>query len=153
MPYVPPNFFHSDRSLAGALSGSSSVVFISLAERSYPIAIAAGLLSNPATYATLPKAAVALIVTNTTVAPLYADALRAALAPNYAQVHLVALPDGEEHKNWQTLNLIFDALLQHGCDRKTVLFALGGGVIGDMTGFAAASYMRGVPFVLVPTTL
>jgi 3-dehydroquinate synthase len=65
----------------------------------------------------------------------------------------VVLPDGEEHKNWQTLNLIFDALLQHGCDRKTVLFALGGGVVGDMTGFAAASYMRGVPFVQVPTTL
>ena len=78
----------------------SQTVDIDLAERSYLITIAAGLLSNPATYATLPKAAVALIVTNTTVAPLYADALRAALAPNYAQVHLVALPDGEEYKSW-----------------------------------------------------
>jgi 3-dehydroquinate synthase len=68
-------------------------------------------------------------------------------------VHVVQLPDGEEHKNWQTLNLIFDALLKNGCDRKTVLFALGGGVVGDMTGFAAACYMRGVPFVQVPTTL
>jgi hypothetical protein len=68
-------------------------------------------------------------------------------------VHLLELPDGEVHKNWQTLNLIFDALLGHGSDRKTVLFALGGGVVGDMTGFAAASYMRGVPFVQVPTTL
>ena len=115
--------------------------------------IGAGLLGAPATYAALPAAAVALVVTNVTVAPLYADALRAALTHKYAQVHLVALPDGEEHKNWQTLNLIFDALLQHGCDRKTVLFALGGGVVGDMTGFAAASYMRGVPFVQVPTTL
>ena len=66
---------------------------------------------------------------------------------------MVTLPDGEEHKNWQTLNQIFDALLGQGCDRKTVLFALGGGVIGDMTGFAAACYMRGVPFVQVPTTL
>jgi 3-dehydroquinate synthase len=65
----------------------------------------------------------------------------------------VVLPDGEEFKTWQTLNQIFDALLQQGCDRKTVLFALGGGVIGDMTGFAAACYMRGVPFVQVPTTL
>jgi len=65
----------------------------------------------------------------------------------------VVLPDGEGHKTWQTLNLIFDALLSHGCDRKTVLYALGGGVVGDMTGFAAASYMRGVPFVQVPTTL
>jgi 3-dehydroquinate synthase len=63
------------------------------------------------------------------------------------------LPDGEAHKDWQTLNLVFDALLAHGCDRKTVLFALGGGVVGDMAGFAAASYMRGVPFVQVPTTL
>jgi 3-dehydroquinate synthase len=63
------------------------------------------------------------------------------------------VPDGEAHKDWQTLNLIFDGLLQQGCDRKTVLFALGGGVVGDMTGFAAASYMRGVPFVQVPTTL
>jgi 3-dehydroquinate synthase len=65
----------------------------------------------------------------------------------------VVLPDGEEHKDWSTLNRIFDALLANGCDRKTVLFALGGGVVGDMTGFAAASYMRGVPFVQVPTTL
>ena len=63
------------------------------------------------------------------------------------------LPDGEAHKDWQTLNLIFDALLGQACDRKTVLFALGGGVVGDMTGFAAASFMRGVPFVQLPTTL
>ena len=125
---------------------------IDLGERSYPIVIGTGLLGEPATYAALPAASKALIVTNTTVAPLYAQALRAALLPKYLQVHVVVLPDGEEHKNWQTLNLIFDALLQHGCDRKTVLFALGGGVVGDMTGFAAASYMRGVPFVQVPTT-
>jgi 3-dehydroquinate synthase len=92
-------------------------------------------------------------VSNTTVAPLYAGALQAALAPHYKAVHLVVLPDGEEFKTWQTLNHIFDALLENGCDRKTVLFALGGGVVGDMTGFAAASYMRGVPFVQVPTTL
>jgi 3-dehydroquinate synthase len=145
----------SDRTLSHANSTGAGVqtVAIDLADRSYPITIGAALLANPATYAALPKASAALIVTNTTVAPLYADALRAALAPKYSQVHLVALPDGEEHKNWQTLNLIFDALLQHGCDRKTVLFALGGGVVGDMTGFAAASYMRGVPFVQVPTTL
>ena len=86
-------------------------------------------------------------------APLYAATLRAALAGRYRAVHVLELPDGEAHKDWQTLNLIFDALLAHGCDRKTVLFALGGGVVGDMTGFAAASYMRGVPFVQVPTTL
>jgi 3-dehydroquinate synthase len=79
--------------------------------------------------------------------------LKAALQPHFATVNLLALPDGEEYKTWETLNLIFDALLGHACDRKTVLFALGGGVVGDMTGFAAASYMRGVPFVQVPTTL
>jgi 3-dehydroquinate synthase len=98
-------------------------------------------------------AAQALIVTNTTVAPLYAAQLERAIAPRHQTVHVVALPDGEEHKTWQSLNLIFDALLQKACDRKTVLYALGGGVVGDMTGFAAACYMRGVPFVQVPTTL
>ena len=94
-----------------------------------------------------------MIVSNFTVWPLHGASLATALQKRYAQVHTVQLPDGEEHKNWQTLNLIFDALLKNGCDRKTVLFALGGGVVGDMTGFAAACYMRGVPFVQVPTTL
>ena len=128
-------------------------VTIDLGERSYRIAIGDGLLADASTYNSLPCASAALIVSNTTVAPLYAMTLRTALAGRYAQIHEVQLPDGEAHKTWQTLNLIFDALLSNGCDRKTVLFALGGGVIGDMTGFAAASYMRGVPFVQVPTTL
>ncbi len=128
-------------------------VEISLGERSYPIMIGRALLADPNTFAGLPRAAQALIVTNTTVAPLYAPALQAVLQTHFATVHVLALPDGEEFKTWETLNLVFDALLTHGCDRKTVLFALGGGVVGDMTGFAAASYMRGVPFVQVPTTL
>jgi 3-dehydroquinate synthase len=128
-------------------------VSIALDERSYPILIGQGLLDEPATWEGLPKAAAALIVTNDTVGPLYAARLQAALKGQYSQVHVVSLPDGEEHKTWTSLNRIFDALLQHGCDRKTVLFALGGGVVGDMTGFAAACYMRGVPFVQVPTTL
>lgn len=136
-----------------AAANTASRVLIELGQRSYPIAIGSGLLANPATYAGLPKAAAALIVTNTCVGPLYAQALQGALQNHYRQIHTVELPDGETHKNWQTLNLIFDALLQNGCDRKTVLFALGGGVVGDMTGFAAASFMRGVPFVQVPTTL
>ncbi len=126
---------------------------IALGDRSYPIAIGTGLLDQASTFAALPKASAALIVSNTTVAPLYARQLQAALADKYPQVHQVTLPDGEAFKNWQTLNQIFDVLLEQGCDRKTVLFALGGGVVGDMTGFAAASYMRGVPFVQVPTTL
>ena len=132
---------------------SAARVSIDLDQRSYSILIGNDLLGDSRTYAELPASASALIVTNTTIAPLYAQPLRHALAPHYRSVHTVVLPDGEEHKNWQTLNLIFDALLQHRCDRKTVLFALGGGVVGDMTGFAAASFMRGVPFVQVPTTL
>ncbi len=128
-------------------------VQIALGERSYPILIGAGLLSQPSAWQGLPKASTALIVTNDAVGPLYAAALQQALKPHYAQIHQVTLPDGESHKTWQTLNQVFDVLLSQGCDRKTVLFALGGGVVGDMTGFAAACYMRGVPFVQVPTTL
>jgi 3-dehydroquinate synthase len=137
-------------------SGSFNVplqVDIALGDRSYPILIGPGLLGDAAVWNGLPAAASALVVTNSVVEPLYGAALRAAIARRYGAVHTVVLPDGEAHKDWQTLNLIFDALLGHGCDRKTVLFALGGGVVGDMTGFAAASYMRGVPFVQVPTTL
>lgn len=128
-------------------------VHIDLAERSYDIHIGADLIGQLETWQLLPRSSNAVIVSNVTVAPLYAAALRSALASLHTSIHVVELPDGEAHKHWQTLNLIFDALLSNGCDRKTVLYALGGGVVGDMTGFAAASYMRGVPFVQVPTTL
>lgn len=131
----------------------AQTVSIDLQQRSYNIAIGDSLFDNPATYAELPIASSALIVTNSTVAPLYAQRLLRALQGKYANVQTLILPDGEEYKTWQTLNQIFDVLLQNGCDRKTILFALGGGVVGDMAGFAAASYMRGVPFVQVPTTL
>jgi 3-dehydroquinate synthase len=139
-------------------SGFASVtdiqtVEIDLGERSYPIEISAGLLLHAGEHPCLPSASAALVVSNTTVAPLYAETLCGSLRQRYARVHQAVLPDGEQYKNWQTLNLIFDALLGQGCDRKTPLFALGGGVVGDMTGFAAACYMRGVPFVQVPTTL
>jgi 3-dehydroquinate synthase len=127
-------------------------VSIDLGDRSYPILIGEGLLGRIGAWG-LPRAPMALIVTNTTVGPLYGPALAQALATHHAQVHTVTLPDGEAHKTWETLQRIFDALLANGADRKTVLYALGGGVIGDMTGFAAACYMRGVPFVQVPTTL
>lgn len=136
-----------------AVTSQSQTVHIDLGDRSYPIVIADHLLSQPSTFAQCPAAAQAVIVTNQTVQPLYAQQLQAALSSKYGKVHTVALPDGEAQKDWATLNQIFDGLLTHGCDRKTVLFALGGGVVGDMTGFAAASYMRGVPFVQVPTTL
>jgi len=122
-------------------------------DRDYEIRIGTGLLNEPASWQGLPKAAVAVIVSNETVAPLYAERLRERLQAVYARVDLVVLPDGEQHKDWASLNRICDHLLSAALDRKTVLFALGGGVIGDMTGFAAAIYMRGVPFVQVPTTL
>jgi len=129
-------------------------VQIALGERSYPILIGSDLLADPATWA--PQAsrkAVALIVTNVTVAPLYAATLAETLSPHFARVRTLALPDGEACKDLAHLNLIFDELLGQEADRRTVLYALGGGVVGDMTGFAAACYMRGVPFVQVPTTL
>lgn len=128
-------------------------VAIDLGDRSYDILIGHGLLSDPKSFDGLPESAAAMVVTNDTVAPLYLSALKQAVAARHREVHVVVLPDGEAHKTWASLNLIFDALLSKACDRKTVLYALGGGVVGDMTGFAAACYMRGVPFVQVPTTL
>jgi 3-dehydroquinate synthase len=139
--------------MPAAISAPFHQVDIELGDRGYPIMIGSGLLEDPRTWAGVPVSSKALIVTNSTVGPLYAQRLEQALSVHHKAIHVVALPDGEEHKNWETLNLIFDGLLQNACDRKTVLYALGGGVVGDMTGFAAASYMRGVPFVQVPTTL
>ena len=100
----------------------------------------------------LPQRRVA-IVTNATVAPLYADRFAAALESVGVGTVRVVVPDGEAHKDWATLNLVFDALLGCRCDRATAIVALGGGVVGDLAGFAAATYQRGVPFVQVPTTL
>ncbi len=131
----------------------TDTVRVALGERSYDILIGTGLLDNPSTWSGLPKASAALIVTNETVAPLYAQRVLRALEPLYAKVRVLSLPDGESYKDQATLTLIYDELLGQACDRKTVLFALGGGVVGDMTGFAAACYMRGVPFVQIPTTL
>ena len=132
---------------------TSFAVPVHTGSQHYDILIGCGLLDAAATWQGLPRAAQALIVSNTAVAPRYAQRLQRALAPHYGTVSLLELPDGEAHKDWPTLNLIFDRLLAEGCDRHTVLFALGGGVVGDITGFAAACYMRGVPFVQVPTTL
>ena len=126
---------------------------IALGERSYDIHIGSGLLDDAPSWAGLPASADALIVSNTTVGPLYAERLAAALQSHHRRVLHLALPDGEQHKTWSVLDRIFDKLLGEGCDRKTVLYALGGGVVGDTTGFAAACYMRGVPLVQVPTTL
>ena len=134
-------------------ASASRQVPIALGERSYGIEIGSGLLGRAGTWSAVPVAMHGVIVTNSTVAPLYAQQLQAAIAARHQRVELVVLPDGEAFKHWETLNQIFDALLGHGCDRKTVIYALGGGVVGDMAGFAAACYMRGIPFVQVPTTL
>ena len=140
-------------SLAPGLSAPIAVP-IDLGERSYNISIGSGLLGQPDLFAAFANpGADALVVSNPAVAALYAERLAAVLAPHHRHVHPLLLPDGEEHKDWHSLNLIFDALLDQGADRKVTLYALGGGVVGDMTGFAAACYMRGVPFVQVPTTL
>ena len=129
------------------------IVTVDTGHERYDILIGPGLLVDPAAWAGLPKAALAVVVSNTTVAPLYAQQVVQQLGTQYARVTQVTLPDGEAHKDWGTMNLIFDHLLAEGADRKTVLFALGGGVVGDITGFAAACFMRGVPFVQLPTTL
>jgi shikimate kinase / 3-dehydroquinate synthase len=128
-------------------------VNVELGSRSYPILIGQDLLSMPELFKRHVPGQRIVIVTNTTVAPLYLAKLEKVLLDAGRQVIPIVLPDGEEHKNWHSLMSIFDALLAARCDRKTTLLALGGGVIGDLTGFAAASYMRGIPFVQVPTTL
>jgi 3-dehydroquinate synthase len=129
------------------------VVKLNAASGSYAIHIGRGLVDDERLFATSVKGRNAMIVTNTTVGPLYAARVRASLERAGKRVDIVTLPDGEVHKNATTLDLIYTALLEAQCDRKTTLVALGGGVVGDMTGYAAATYMRGVPFVQVPTTL
>jgi 3-dehydroquinate synthase len=124
---------------------------VSLADRSYPIYIGEDLLSQPELLKQHIKGSEVLVVTNTTIAPLYLEKVLDSLAEYRCES--VILPDGEEFKNLEVLNQIFDGLLKAKFSRKVTLIALGGGVIGDMTGFAAASYQRGVPFIQIPTTL
>jgi 3-dehydroquinate synthase len=132
---------------------SVSTLEVALGERTYPIHIGEGLIGRAELYAPYVRNRRAAIVTNATVAPLYAKRLEAALAAAGATCQRVELPDGEAHKDWRTLNKVFDALLEAQADRRTVIVALGGGVVGDMAGFAAATYQRGVPYLQVPTTL
>jgi len=124
---------------------------LSLGERSYPIHIGPGLISQPDLYRPHIRGRQVMLVSNETVAPLYLQNVRETLS-GY-QLEQVILPDGEEYKTLEILNRIFDALLEKRFNRNCCLVALGGGVIGDMTGFAAASYQRGVDFIQLPTTL
>jgi 3-dehydroquinate synthase len=132
---------------------NKTLVNVDLGERSYPIHIGTGLLDEAELLRPHVAGRRAAIVTNETVAPLYGDRLAAALERAGARSFRIVLPDGEAHKTWQTLDQIFTGLLQAQADRKTLLVALGGGVIGDLTGFAAATYQRGIPHLQVPTTL
>lgn len=124
---------------------------VNLGERSYPIVIAEGTLSQGSLLRDMVKGKKVLVVTNEVVAPLYLDTLLAALTP--LQVESLVLPDGEQFKTLDTFNQVMGTLLAGNHGRDTTLIALGGGVIGDLTGFAAACYQRGVPFIQVPTTL
>src|SRR3989338_969722 len=125
---------------------------VGLGERGYPIYIGSGLLDRAELLQSVWPRKRAAIVTNTTVAPLYLENLRHALQSIGVSSMPIILPDGEEYKNSATLNLIYDALLASRCERSTPLIALGGGVIGDMTGYAAAPHLPGVPFIPIPTT-
>jgi 3-dehydroquinate synthase len=126
---------------------------VKLGDRSYPIHIGKGLLEQADLVLPHLKRKQVAIVSNATVAPLYMPTLVKALETAGVNVIQIILPDGEAYKNTETLNLIYDALLKHRCERSTTLIALGGGVIGDLTGYAAATYLRGVPFIQIPTTL
>lgn len=126
---------------------------VDLGNRSYPIYIGTDLIDQPALFNACKKSTSIYIVCNTTVAPLYAQRLTKTLSTFGKPVQTIVLPDGESYKDWKNLQLIFDDLLKFGADRQTMLIALGGGVIGDMTGFAAASFMRGTRFIQVPTTI
>jgi 3-dehydroquinate synthase len=125
---------------------------VSLADRSYPILIGEDLLGQAERLVPYLRRQVA-IVTNTTVGRIYLEPFTAALARHGIKALPIVLPDGEEHKSWQTLNLVFDRMLEARCERSTTLVALGGGVVGDIGGFAAATYQRGIAFIQIPTTL
>jgi len=129
----------------------SGTIVVELGARSYPIDIGRGLIGDPVRYRPHVAGRQVMIVTNETVAPLYLEAVEAALR-SY-RVETVILPDGEQYKSIEVWNCIFDGLLEHRFGRDCTLIALGGGVIGDMAGFAAACYQRGVAFIQVPTTL
>jgi len=126
---------------------------VALGDRSYPILIGRGLLDQGHWVADVLKSPKVALVTNETVGPLYLERVTRALAAKGVQVQPVILPDGESFKTLATLERIFDGLLASHCDRSTTIVALGGGVIGDMAGFAAATYQRGIDFVQIPTTL
>jgi 3-dehydroquinate synthase len=137
----------------GQYNGMMQTLNVALGDRAYPIHIGSGLIQQAELILPHLQRKQVAIVTNTTVAPLYLERLAKPLREAGVGVIEIILPDGEAYKNSETLNTIYDALLQNRCERSTTLIALGGGVIGDLTGYAAATYLRGVPFIQIPTTL
>lgn len=126
---------------------------VALGKRSYTIHIGSGMLNQSELLLECLSSKQVAIVSNTTVAPLYLERVAKPLREAGIRVIEIILPDGERYKNTETLSLIYDALIEGRCERNTTLIALGGGVVGDMTGYAAATYLRGVPFIQIPTTL
>lgn len=126
---------------------------VALGERSYPIHLGAGLIDSAELYAPHLAGGTAAIVTNEVVAPLYLSRVRAAIVSAGARASAIVVEDGEQAKRWENVDRVCDALLQARCGRDTLLVALGGGVVGDLAGFVAAVYQRGMPFLQVPTTL
>lgn len=124
---------------------------VALDRRSYPIHIGEGILSDASLLQPHLGSSRAVVISNEVVAPLYLDRLKASLGEHFAEA--IVLPDGEAEKNLDTVSHIYDRLLRGRYDRKTTLIALGGGVVGDITGFAAATYLRGIPYIQIPTTL
>ncbi|WED21629.1 3-dehydroquinate synthase [Vibrio sp. JC009] len=128
-------------------------ITVDLGERSYPISIGAGLFDNPAHFSSLSIKKKAVVISNVTVAPLYAEKITTQLKALGCEVSVLELPDGEQYKNLEEFEKIQSYLIEGNYARDVVLVALGGGVIGDLVGFAAACYQRGVDFIQVPTTL
>lgn len=133
-------------------AGPQRTLHVALDERSYPILIDTGLIGRADALTPYLAGQQVMIVTNETIAPLYLEKLCASL-PDHLEVRTLVLPDGEQYKTIEQVSRIWDALLEASFNRRCTLIALGGGVIGDMVGYAAASYQRGVAFIQVPTTL
>lgn len=126
---------------------------VELGERAYPITVGSGLLQNPEILLPYLRNRKVVLVTNTTVAVLYGQQLERVLQTRGCDVRMVALPDGEAYKAWGQIEQILSSMLADQLDRKSIVLALGGGVVGDMAGFAAAIYQRGIDFIQIPTTL
>ncbi|KAK9097520.1 hypothetical protein Sjap_023017 [Stephania japonica] len=166
-PNIPPNVLKFDRIRSPIRASSAqlmeqnlgsrvpTIVDVDLGNRSYPIYIGSGLLDQPHLLQRHVHGKRVLVVTNTTVAPLYLDKVVSALTDGNSSVSVesVILPDGEKYKNMETLMKVFDKAIESRFDRRTTFVALGGGVIGDMCGFAAAAFLRGVNFIQIPTTV